>query len=723
MHTTTRRYLTLLFCLALLVPLASLMVGALEPAQAATATIHGTVRANDGGGDGGYGTRLGGIKVILWRKDGKLTLERTTNSDGYFSSGRVDDAGAGFNVAFNKPNRDNPVPGEPGLNSAYTYEETYDQYLSNAKEGYLVVNRNLNRVGQSSGKVTLSGRVTSTATGQGLSGIQVYFWRHDGDAFTKTTDGNGYFSAEVTKYSDWNHWYNIVANKNQVNSAWNEVTINDVVPDQNRNTINFPLTPSQTPNPNPNPGPSPGATSDLFGLAINARYPQTNPPDSELTELGVRWVRTLKYDGIEINPHGNVNWLVIFNHESLPAQRGDESWDAYANRFATTARDLVKDRPWIKAIQIWNEPDLTSPGAGPHLTEQQYAILLRTTYLRLKELPNPPIVVSAGLASGSGGAANYLRNVRSHWGGQIYYDAVGFHPYVANCNNILSGETITQAINTVYDQAGGKQVWLTEFGAPVQYGKIGGNENTHGAYLDCLYRTIPTVKDGSKTKVGVAFWFAWDDRTHYKPDTEWFGLVRQNWRENLNNPSAYRRPAWYRYQALAKGSSPTPNPVAFSDGMEGGTGAWTVYQASIAGTTAQKHAGSASMQFSGKGPVYQVKDGKTVSGGTHMLTYVTVSPNTKYEVSAWVYNPSSANVEANLYVQQYRGTTYSTKIKGSNAFAYDQYLAKTVNSGNGWQKLTVTFTTHGEARYLDSSLCTRETGKTVYWDDVQIRKV
>ncbi|NTU49060.1 MAG: hypothetical protein HGA84_08680, partial [Syntrophobacteraceae bacterium] len=103
--------------------------------------------------------------------------------------------------------------------------------------------------------------------------------------------------------------------------------------------------------------------------------------------------------------------------------------------------------------------------------------------------------------------------------------------------------------------------------------------------------------------------------------------------------------------------------------MEAGIGAWTAYQVTVAGSTAQKHAGSASMQASGKGPVYKVKDGKSVSGGTYVTNYLAVSPNTKYEVSAWVYNPDSANVEANLYVQQYRGTTYTTKIKGSNAFS------------------------------------------------------
>jgi hypothetical protein len=119
-----------------------------------------------------------------------------------------------------------------------------------------------------------------------------------------------------------------------------------------------------------------------------------------------------------------------------------------------------------------------------------------------------------------------------------------------------------------------------------------------------------------------------------------------------------------------------------------------------------------------------VKDGKTVSGGSYLANYAGVTPSTKYEVSAWVYNPDSANVEANLYLQQYRGTTSGTKIRDAgNAFLYDQYVAKTVNRGNGWQKLSVAFTTHKEAGYLNPSLCTRETGKNVFWDDVQIKKV
>jgi hypothetical protein len=625
MHTTTRRYLTLLFCLALLVPLASLMVGALEPAQAATATIHGTVRLNDGG-DGGPGTRLANIKVIFWRRDGGNTIEKWTGPDGYFSSGRVDDAGFGFNVAFNKPDTQNPVPGQPGLNPEYTYEETYDVYLSNPQGGYVVVNKNLNPVSGS--------------------------------------------------------------------------------------------------NPNPNPGPSSGPTSDLFGLAINANRDTQNPPDSELSALGVRWVRTIKYTNQEISPHGNVNWLVIFNQESFPdgMPRSGESWNDYSNRFANAAQELVKNRPWIKAIQIWNEPDSTQEGVGPHLSEQQYAVLLRTTYLKLKELPNPPIVVSAGLCTGAGSGANYIQKVRSYWGGQIYYDAVGFHPYMAKCDGVGWGDSITDSINTLYAKTGGKQLWLTEFGGPVE--AFNNNEDTQAAYLDCLYRTIPSVKDGSKPKVGVAFWFAWDDRTHYDPVNRHFGLVRQNWQQNYpDNPSAYRRPAWYKYQARARASSSTPT-VAFTDGMEGGTGAWKSYLATFSSSIDARHAGSSSLKAVGNGPAYNVKGGQTVSGGVYLKNFAAVSPNTKYEVSAWVYNPSTTGVQANLYVQQYRGTDPASKVRDTNdAFIHDEYSVKPLVRGNGWQKVTVTFTTHKEANYLNPSLCTRETGRTVYWDDVQIKKV
>ena len=711
MHPTTRRSLTLLFCLALLVPLASLMVGAMEPAQAATATIHGTVRLNDGG-DGGPGTRLANIPVLLWRRDGQLTIQKTTGSDGYFSSGLVNDAGVGFNIAFNKP-------GQSGYDSRYSTAEVNDVYLAGAVNGYKVVNKNLDRTSQPSGKVILSGRVTSSANGQGISGIQVYFWRHDGNAFTRTTDGNGAFSADVDRYSDWNHFYNIVANKNLVNPAWNEVSRNDVVPDQNRGDINFALTPSGTPAPAPSP--SPGTTSDLFGLAINANYPETNPPDSELSDLGVKWVRSIKYQK-DLRPHGNVNWLVIFNQESIP-QNGGESWNDYSNRFAQEVKNRVAATPGINAVQIWNEPDTTSPNAGPHLAEKDYAVLLKATYLKVKELPNPPVVVFAGLCSGPGGAATYVKNVRSSWNGQIYYDAVGFHPYMATCGGYgwSSRGSIQDNINTLYAQTGGRQIWLTEFGGPVQF--FNNDETRQGAYLDCLYRTIPTVKDGTKSKVGVAFWFAWDDRTHYAPNTESFGIVRQNWQTNTANPSAYRRPAWYKYQALARGSS-TPNPVAFSDGMEGGTGLWKGYLVDFSSSTEAKHAGSSSLKASGKGPVYTVKDAKLVSGGIYLQNFAAVSPNTRYEVSAWVYNPSSSGVQANLYVQQYRGTDSASKVRDTNnAFIYDQYAVRTVAKANGWQKITVTFTTRGEANYLNPSLCTRETGMTVFWDDMQIKKV
>ena len=177
-----------------------------------------------------------------------------------------------------------------------------------------------------------------------------------------------------------------------------------------------------------------------------------------------------------------------------------------------------------------------------------YATLLKTAYQTIKTLPNPPTVVVGGFGAGAPVASQYLDEMKRLWAGSVYFDAVGLHPYLAVVDGIGWPErgTMESNINLLYAHAMGKPLWLTEFGAAIQ--NLGSKEII-AQYLENCYRLFERLKDGNRRKVAVAFWFAWDDRTHWDPARESHGLVEPN---RSGSPDTWRRPAWYRYRELSR---------------------------------------------------------------------------------------------------------------------------------------------------------------------------
>jgi len=284
--------------------------------------------------------------------------------------------------------------------------------------------------------------------------------------------------------------------------------------------------------------PPPPPTSELYGLCVNANYAEQNPPAREFSDLGVHWARSIRYQSGFTPDQRNVKWLVIFNQETIP-RGGGETWRDYVERFSNEVRNIVQANDWISAVEVWNEQDL--PGEGRYLTPQEYAGLLRATYQKVKGLSDPPLVVVGGLATGAWAAADYLQQVKNEWGGAIYFDAVGLHPYLAVVDGIGWPDRglMEDHINHFYQYTSGRPIWLTEFGAAYQH--LGNDKERQGLYLEKCYQLFERLKDGSNRKVEVAFWFAWDDRTHWDPAHEGFGLVE------LDHS---RRPAWWRYHGL-----------------------------------------------------------------------------------------------------------------------------------------------------------------------------
>ena len=293
------------------------------------------------------------------------------------------------------------------------------------------------------------------------------------------------------------------------------------------------------------------ATTDLYGLGINANYADQNPPAWEIAELGPRWLRSIRYRQDFTPNHGDVHWLVVFNSETIP-RGGSESWSAYVNRYAGEVKNIAARNTWINAVEVWNEQDLPDgdhgPGYGRYLNPTDYATLLKTAYQTIKTLPNPPTVVVGGFGAGAPVASQYLDEMKRLWAGSVYFDAVGLHPYLAVVDGIGWPErgTMESNINLLYAHAMGKPLWLTEFGAAIQHL---GSKEIIAQYLENCYRLFERLKDGNRRKVAVAFWFAWDDRTHWDPARESHGLVEPN---RSGSPDTWRRPAWYRYRELSR---------------------------------------------------------------------------------------------------------------------------------------------------------------------------
>jgi len=135
----------------------------------------------------------------------------------------------------------------------------------------------------------------------------------------------------------------------------------------------------------------------------------------------------------------------------------------------------------VHTYEIWNEPNVFASWR-PVPVAADYASLVRATYPEIKSVDKRAIVVAGGLSpassdNGDVSPIDFVTGLYSSGGGR-YFDALAFHPYcfpaepsadsADNAWHLLaSGET---SIRSIMKASGdnGKQVWLTEFGAPTQ---------------------------------------------------------------------------------------------------------------------------------------------------------------------------------------------------------------------------------------------------------------
>jgi hypothetical protein len=281
--------------------------------------------------------------------------------------------------------------------------------------------------------------------------------------------------------------------------------------------------PSIEPTPGPSPTPGPGLQSALMGIQI---HPHIDSREIETVisltrELGVKWVKfqfawallesergryTEQYfiltDYVKRFHDQGFNVMISvakapgwarratadgIMHEDAPPDNPQDLADFISAVLNHLGRD-VHGRPYISAVEVWNEPNLEREWYGHPLTGEEYMRYFRPAYQAVRAFSPEVTVITAGPAPT--GTSHWSTDDRAwlrglYAAGLASYGAdvaVGIHPYGwANppdarcCANPGRGwddqrqffflDTI-EDYRTIMVQAGHgeAQLWATEFG-------------------------------------------------------------------------------------------------------------------------------------------------------------------------------------------------------------------------------------------------------------------
>jgi hypothetical protein len=223
---------------------------------------------------------------------------------------------------------------------------------------------------------------------------------------------------------------------------------------------------------------------------------------------------------------------------ALADTRGDPSpTPASPALYATWAADVAaRYAPkGVSTFEIWNEPNnavFWSPKANP----SAYTADLVAAYSAIKAVDRSAFVISGGLAPEPTDGANmsaidFLKAMYAD-GAKGSFDALGYHPYSfpALPNTYKSWSAWSQmaqtspSIRSVMASNGdkGKQIWITEFGAPTG-GQGGVGKAGQGTAL------TQAIADAKATNwIGALYIYDWQDRgtnQGSRASQDWFGLL------------------------------------------------------------------------------------------------------------------------------------------------------------------------------------------------------
>ena len=294
---------------------------------------------------------------------------------------------------------------------------------------------------------------------------------------------------------------------------------------------------------------------ELLGLSeadMNAEF-------ADYRALGVSMVRfDLWWNYVEWTRDGGRDWrqvdllmdaaaahgievLALLNGQARWASLADPEGRAAFADFAGAAAARYGDR--VDAWEVYNEPNMGV------VTPEAYADLLIRASAAIKAADPGATVVTAGNASVPRsqqtltGAVEFLERLYAAGAGG-HFDAVAHHPYTYPHSPTASEDwngwqMMEDGLRRVMDAHGDEtmQIWVTEFGAPTDGGRL---EVSEADQARLLHEAVALA--AADPLVGPILYYSYADRGGSTSDTEnWFGLV---------GPDGRRKPAYDAYKAL-----------------------------------------------------------------------------------------------------------------------------------------------------------------------------
>lgn len=314
-------------------------------------------------------------------------------------------------------------------------------------------------------------------------------------------------------------------------------------------------------------------TTDLIGgWSINMAHLEAELADYK--SLGITTVRVDFYwDWVQKAQNGAFDWSVFDTLTNKASEYGIElvgilqsysNWDKNAS--LSTAEDIADYAKFSAAaaahfkgrIDTWEIINEVNMGV---MSPENYAKVLQASYAAIKNVNQDTLVLSSGLApapSNTGnviGAVEFLQRMYAN-GAKGSFDAVGFHPYTypllpdndAPWNGWQIMETGIRGV-MLANGDGGKQVWVTELGAPTTGGANPVSQETQALIL----QQAVAFNKSYDWLGGPIMWYSYKDRGLDTSDGEsWFGLV---------GPNGEKKAAYYMFQSLGLVQIPDVTPV------------------------------------------------------------------------------------------------------------------------------------------------------------------
>ncbi len=294
----------------------------------------------------------------------------------------------------------------------------------------------------------------------------------------------------------------------------------------------------------------------------------------DLASLGVGWLRfDLSWNDVQHNNGTTYDWspidrivtqanarhiklLPILLYTPQWARLSSCSYDEYCapadpGQFAKFAGEAAKRYApqGVHQWEIWNEPNM---GAwwGSAGNVKGYAALLKATAVALRGQDPQAFIITGGTGPAATDGTDiapldFLIGLYQN-GARSSFDAVGHHPYTypvtatfkEDWNAWMQMALTSQSIRSIMIANGdsGKQVWLTEYGAPTDGPKSGATVSNYGTVqstdhvsedLQSYILTEAIKAHAGQSWAGPLFWYSYIDLgTSRTTNENFFGLRR-----------------------------------------------------------------------------------------------------------------------------------------------------------------------------------------------------